>query len=109
MLRPWVPFIALLLAGLLLWQLGSGIMAWLGGGLLAAALLNGSRQDLARWWKKRRTVQKVAELDWKIIDNSLAQDRPVQDCERPETLGVCTGRECLVYDSCRFNIKKPGL
>jgi hypothetical protein len=106
-LRPWVSFIALLLAALLLWQVAPGILPWLGGGLLGLALLNGYRQELVAWWKRRRVRQKVVELDWKIIDNSLAQDRLVQDCERPETLGVCTGRECLVYDSCQFNIKKP--
>lgn len=107
MLRPWVSFIALLLAALLLWQVGTGFLAWLGGGLLALALLNGSRASLVQWWKKRRTRQRVVELDWKIIDNSLAQDRPMRDCERQETLGICTGRECLVYDGCQFNIKKP--
>jgi hypothetical protein len=107
MLRPWVSFIALVVAAVLLWQVGSGFLAWIGAGLLVAAILNGSRQDLARWWKRRRTQQKVVQLDWKIIDNSLAQDRLLQDCERPETLGVCTGRECMVYDSCQFNLKKP--
>lgn len=89
------------------WQWGQGLLAWIGGILLGAALLSGLLQAWKGRSKRRRTQQRVLELDWKVIDNSLAQPRPMRDCERPETLGTCTGRECLVYDSCQFNIKKP--
>ncbi len=75
--------------------------------MLLAALLSESVQRLLRSWRKEKALRKAAELDWKIIDQSLAEERPKRDCERPETLGVCTGRDCLVYDSCNFNIKKP--
>jgi hypothetical protein len=107
MLRPWVPLIALGLGLLLLWQLGANSLAWLGGGLLAAALLYPLLQGLGKQWRRERSLKKAEKLDWSIIDNSLSRDRVQRDCERQETLGICTGRECLVYEGCNFNIKKP--
>lgn len=107
MLRPWVGFIALLLSLLLLWQFSSQSLAWIGGALLVAALVG---PWIKRWGKRQRRQQSVLrakELDWSIIDNSLSRERIKRDCERPETLGFCTGRDCLVYDTCDFNIKKP--
>lgn len=107
MLRPWVPLIALGLLFALAWAYSPNLVAWLGGALFLAALLSESLQRLQRRWRRQRAERRAAELDWKIIDQSLAEERPKRDCERPETLGVCTGRECLVYDACNFNIKKP--
>ena len=107
MLRRWVPLIALLLLLALAWSWGRTAAAWAGGGLLSAALLSSMFQSLAARWKRRRVRARAMALDWSVIDNSLAEPRPRRDCERPETLGVCTGRECLVYDSCNFNIKRP--
>ena len=106
-MRPWVPLIALGLLFALAWAYSPTLVAWLGGGLLVAALLSESLQRLRRTWRKQRAEKRAAELDWRIIDQSLAEERPKRDCERPETLGICTGRECLVYDPCNFNIKKP--
>jgi hypothetical protein len=114
MLRPWVPLIALALLMALSWRLGTGFLAAAGGCLLALALgaevlarlghsLGRARSDL----KRRRTRERAAKLDWSVIDNSMAADRLKRDCERPATLGVCTGMECLVYKTCNFNIKKP--
>ena len=107
MLRPWVPLIALGLLFALVWTYHPGLVAWLGGGLLVAALLSESIQRMRRSWRKQRAEKRAAQLDWRIIDQSMAEERPKRDCERPETLGICTGRECLVYDTCNFNIKKP--
>lgn len=110
MLRPWVPLVALLLSALLLWQLGHDSLAWLGGGLLLAALLRplfGGRALLFKGFRRRQALKKAAELDWSIIEQSQNRERVKRDCEREETLGVCTGRDCLVYESCNFNIKKP--
>jgi hypothetical protein len=106
MLRPWVSFIALLVAALLLWQLGQSFLAWLGGGLLVAALLAPWVRGWGQRGRKSQALKKAEKLDWSVIDNSLARERIQRDCERPETLGICTGRDCLVYDSCTFNIKK---
>jgi len=104
MLRPWVSFIALIVVALLCWQLG--VLAWLGGALLLAALLSPWIQRLGQGRRQASALKKAEKLDWSIIDNSLARERLQRDCERPETLGICTGRDCLVYDSCTFNIKK---
>ena len=114
MLRPWVPLIALAVLMALGWQLGQGFLSSVGGCLLAAALLS---EVLARLgpgygrltlgWRRRRQARRVLKLDWSVIDNSLAAYRTKRDCERPETLGICTGMECLVYKTCNFNIKKP--
>ena len=106
MLRRWVPFIALGLSLLLLWQLGPDSLAWLGGGLLAAALVWPLLQGLAKTWKRGQNLKKAEKLDWTLIDNTLARPRLMRDCERPETLGICTGRDCQVYETCDFNIKK---
>jgi|GEM_PF-2829959 hypothetical protein len=107
MLRRWVPLISLLLLVALAWSWGRTAAVWAGGALAAAALLSTAAQSLAAWWKKRRVRARTLALDWSVIDNSLAEPRPRRDCERQETLGVCTGRECLVYDQCNFNIKRP--
>jgi hypothetical protein len=107
MLRPWVPLIALGLLLVLAWQFQPQLLVWGGGTILVLALLGPLVGRAVRGWRRARAERKAATLDWKIIDQSLAQDRLRRDCERPETLGVCTGRECLVYDSCAFNIKKP--
>lgn len=87
------------------------LQAWAGGILLFAVLFGpwlASRPDLAfkERWRLRRAKKRALELDWTLIDNTIQRDRLQRDCERPETLGVCTGRECLVYDSCDFNIKR---
>jgi hypothetical protein len=94
--------------------LGTGFLAAIGGCLLGAALVG---EALARFGapldrlrarrKRRRSLELASKLDWSVIDNSLARERVQRDCERPETLGVCTGMECLVYKTCNFNIKKP--
>jgi hypothetical protein len=107
MLRPWVPLIALGLLLALAWQFQPALLVWTGGALLLLAILGPFFKALGRRWRRSRAEKKAAQLDWKIIDQSIANDRLRRDCERPETLGVCTGRECLVYDSCAFNIKKP--
>lgn len=84
-------------------------MYWLGAlGLLLIFVME-LRQRSEGIWKrleKRQQDRKLSTLDWKLIDNSLKAERPRRDCEREESLGVCTGRECLVYDTCDFNIKK---
>jgi hypothetical protein len=114
MLRPWVPLIALALLMALTWRAGTGFLALLGGCLLGLALasellarlapaLGRAQADL----KRKRTRERAARLDWSVIDNSMSSDRLKPDCERPATLGVCTGRECMVYKTCNFNIKKP--
>jgi hypothetical protein len=107
MLRRWVPLIALGLLVALAWSWGRAIAVWAGAALLAAAALSSLVQSAAARWKRRRTRARTLALDWSVIDNSLAEPRPRRDCERPETLGVCTGRECLVYEGCNFNIKRP--
>lgn len=85
------------------------LMYWLGAlGLLLIFVME-LRQRSEGIWKrleKRQQDRKLSTLDWKLIDNSLKAERPRRDCEREESLGVCTGRECLVYDTCDFNIKK---
>ncbi len=107
MLRPWVPFIALGLSLLLLWQTGTqALLAWLGGGLLLGALLSPWLRSGFKGWRRQESLKKAEKLDWSIIDNSLQRERVQRDCERPETLGQCSGRDCLVYESCDFNIKK---
>ncbi len=111
MLRPWVPLIALALLSALTAGLGQGFLALLGGVLLAAALVSELAQRFTAWRRRparpASALRRAAKLDWTIIDNSMAQDRERRDCERPETLGVCTGLECLVYKTCRYNLKKP--
>ena len=114
MLRPWVPLIALALLMALGAYLGTGFLAALGGCLLAGALAAeawaqvGAPVDRFRARRKRRrSLAQASKLDWSVIDSSLARERAQRDCERPETLGVCTGMECLVYKTCNFNIKKP--
>ena len=84
-------------------------LAWLGGCALALWLVLEAKQALVQplaAWKKRRAMKKIGKLDWSVIDNTLSAPRPRPDCEREESLGICTGRECLVYESCDFNIKK---
>ena len=84
-------------------------LAWLGGCALALWLLleaKAALEPLWAAWKKRRNLRKIAKLDWTLIDNTLHSPRPRRDCEREESLGICTGRECLVYESCDFSIKK---
>ena len=115
MLRPWVPLIAFAM----LWALGrlwfgNEFLVGLGGCLLAAAVLSQLWQGLGPGWdavragfRRKRAVQRASRLDWTVIDNSMQRERLQRDCERPETLGVCTGLECLVYKTCNFNIKKP--
>jgi hypothetical protein len=109
-LQPWVPIIALVLAWTLLALWAPQVLVWAGGVLLALALLSSLK---AAWSARRaraqrgRTEKKMQALDWKLIDNSLTSPRPKQDCERPETLGVCTGLDCMVYRTCNFNIKRP--
>jgi hypothetical protein len=114
MLRPWVPLIALALLMALGWQLGNGFLAALGGCLLAAALVSQALSGFGPAWerlgsafRRRRSMERAAHLDWTVIDNSVGGERVKRDCERPETLGICTGMECLVYKTCNFNIKKP--
>jgi hypothetical protein len=107
MLRRWVPIIALLLVVALAWSWWRVAAVWAGGALIAAALASTLVQATAARWKRRQSRARVLALDWSVIDNSLAEPRPRRDCERQETLGICTGRECLVYDSCNFNIKRP--
>jgi hypothetical protein len=111
MLRPWVPLIALTLCVALVSLWFPQALVWAGGGLLALALLSGLLQPawarLQAWRQRRRQRARMVELDWKLIDNSLSNPRLQQDCERPGTLGVCTGRDCMVYQSCNFNIKRP--
>jgi hypothetical protein len=107
MLRPWVPLIALGLLLALAWQYQPQLLVWIGGALLAWAVLAPLPTRLKFRWRKAQAEKRALELDWKIIDQSVANDRLQRDCERPETLGTCTGRECLVYDTCSFNIKKP--
>jgi hypothetical protein len=96
----------LVVAAILLWQLGTNSLAWVGGGLLLAALLAPWVQR--RWGARRQSsaLKKAEKLDWSVIDNTVNRDRIKRDCERPETLGICTGRDCLVYETCDFNIKK---
>jgi hypothetical protein len=84
-------------------------LVWIGGVALVALALSGMAGRLAAWReaRKRTKSRKRAEsLDWSLIDNTIHAVRPRRDCERQESLGICTGRECLVYDSCDFNIKK---
>ena len=110
MLRAWVPVIALGLSALLLWQWGPDSFIWIGAALLLAALLapwvRGKGFGL-KAFRRRRALQRAADLDWSIIEASQNRERVKRDCEREETLGLCTGRDCLVYESCNFNIKKP--
>ncbi len=117
MLRPWVPLVALGLLWALGYSLGPGILDGAGAALLGLALAS---EALARlgppvlraWalWRGGRRADKAraraADLDWSVIDNSVS-GRTRRDCERPETLGMCTGQDCLVYRSCDFAIKKP--
>jgi hypothetical protein len=84
-------------------------LAWLGGICLALLILAGLTQKAVSWIqsiKKRWALAKAEKLDWELIDNTVNADRLRRDCERQESLGICTGRECLVYDECDFNIKK---
>jgi hypothetical protein len=85
------------------------LFAWLGGLVLAAlgiSVLGDSFKGLAKRWKAERAIKKASEFDWKVIQGSLDSPRPRRDCEREESLGICTGRDCLVYESCNFAIKK---
>jgi len=110
MLRPWVPAIALLLAWTLLSLWAPQVLVWAGGALFVLALgsmLLEPFRALARLRRTRKTEKRMMQLDWRLIDNSLASTRLKQDCERPETLGVCTGSDCMVYQTCNFNIKRP--
>jgi hypothetical protein len=85
------------------------LMYWLGAlGLFLLLLMELRQRSLGfrKRFERRLQDRKMSNLDWKLIDNSFKSDRPRRDCEREESLGVCTGRECLVYDTCDFNIKK---
>ncbi len=84
------------------------LWAWLGAGVLLALGLSPLFQVLKKLlFKQPRSPREKAEsLGWKLIESSAQGFRPKPDCERPETLGVCTGRECLVYETCHFAIKK---
>lgn len=111
--RAWLPLLAFLLALALLWILAGTLLAYLGGALLLAALLSQARlslgpqlRGLAGAWKARLARRRARHLDWSIIETASRRPRPKPDCERPETLGQCTGRDCLVYETCNFNIKK---
>jgi hypothetical protein len=86
------------------------VLVWAGGCLFGLALLSQCSEPvkaLARRRRSRKTEERMLALDWKVIDNSVASTRLKQDCERPETLGVCTGLDCMVYRNCNFNIKRP--
>ena len=85
------------------------ILVWLGGLALAMLLFSDLAGRLRHWMstkKRENALKKDDKLDWAYIDNTLNSDRPRRDCERQESLGICTGKECLVYESCDFNIKK---
>ena len=107
MLRPWVPLIAFGLLLAIVWQYQPQILVWMGGALLVLAVVGPFFEKGKIRWRRVTAEKRAMALDWKIIDQSLSNDRLQRDCERPVTLGVCTGRECLVYDTCNFNIKKP--
>jgi hypothetical protein len=84
-------------------------LAWVGGLALAFLLLSSvikRFQRLLAAWKRQKALKKAVKLDWSLIDSTVNSDRIRRDCERQESLGICTGRECQVYDSCDFNIKK---
>jgi len=87
----------------------TAVLAWIGGAalaLLVGAELLGSFKSWMDSRRRRRALSKAERLDWALIDNTVNAVRLRRDCERQESLGICTGRECLVYDSCDFNIKK---
>jgi hypothetical protein len=63
-------------------------------------------QPLVQYLSKRLHKRRLEKLDWKIIDNSVNTPRRQRDCERRESLGICTGLECYEYQECHFNIKK---
>ena len=85
------------------------ILVWLGG-LSLALLAAVNLAEKLRFWRKsqghEKALKKADKLDWTLIDNTMNSERLRRDCERQESLGICTGRDCLVYDSCDFNIKK---
>ncbi len=81
--------------------------AYAAGMVLATALLQPLWARLRAGRRRKRALDRAVDLDWKVIDQTLNRERTQRDCERPETLGICTGRDCLVYDQCNFNIKKP--
>ena len=86
--------------------------SWLhaAGGLAPAFLLLSELADRSRglWqrWKRASALRQAKSLDWKIIEETVNSERLRRDCERPESLGVCTGLDCMVYQTCNFNIKK---
>jgi hypothetical protein len=85
------------------------VLVWLGGLSLVALALSSLMGPLRGWLegrRRQRSVKKAEKLDWALIDNTLNAVRPRRDCERQESLGICTGKDCLVYDTCDFNIKK---
>jgi hypothetical protein len=87
----------------------SQALFWLGGLALAALMISELASRLGSWRLARRrpsSLKKAESLDWALIDNTLKSERPRRDCERQESLGICTGRDCLVYENCDFNIKK---
>ena len=87
----------------------TGFFFWLGALAILALLgseLGRRAAPFFQAWRRKRAVKKAEKLDWQWIDNTLNSDRPRRDCERQESLGICTGRECLVYETCDFNIKK---
>jgi hypothetical protein len=84
-------------------------MYWLGAFALLALAISELRVRLPaglKNWRLKQTKKQMSKMDWSLIDNTVNSDRLRRDCERQESLGICTGRECLVYESCDFNIKK---
>ena len=85
------------------------VLAWIGGVALGLLLLSELLNRLKPWFhglRKKKALKAAEKLDWALIDNTMNSDRLRRDCERQESLGICTGRECMVYESCDFNIKK---
>jgi len=81
----------------------------LGGIALGLLFFSGLAGPFKAWLSSRsrkKAMKKAEKLDWELIDNTVNSVRPRRDCERQESLGICTGKECLVYESCDFNIKK---
>lgn len=82
---------------------------WIGALAIVLLLVTELTKRVGPWIaskRQKKTLKKGNTLDWSLIDNTINSDRLRRDCERQESLGICTGRECLVYESCDFNIKK---
>jgi hypothetical protein len=74
--------------------------------LLALSALLGRARTLLERLRQSRAQKRREKLDWTLIDNTMNSERLRRDCERQESLGICTGKDCQVYESCDFNIKK---